>query len=163
MKRLILMRHAKSSWASAGLEDHERLLNERGRRSATALGDWMRAKAFIPDQSLVSSSERTRETFDRLKLAGNVQFLEALYLADPDRMSEVLRSATGAVVLMIGHNPGIAYFAERLVSSPPDHTRFGEYPTGATLVADFPIDDWRDVAPGTGQPLDFIVPRELTD
>ena len=163
MKRLILMRHAKSSWASPDLDDHDRPLNDRGKRSAAAMGDWLRSENLVPDQALVSSSTRTHETFDGLGLTIEAQFLDALYHAGPAEMLEVLKAAKGDVVLMIGHNPGIAWFAAELVSTPPDHPRFDDYPTCATLVADFPINDWGDLKRGTGRVATFVVPREFTD
>ena len=114
MKRLVLKRHAKSDWGDPALPDHARPLNERGRRSATALGDWLRAMGALPDQILCSSSERTQETCARLNLPLAPELHDALYLAEAPDMLRVLRGATGSQVLMLGHNPGIAEFAARL-------------------------------------------------
>lgn len=161
--RLILMRHAKSSWQNPTQEDHERPLNGRGQRSARALGAWLTDKKYMPDQMLISSSQRTRETCDRLGLKADKAFLDALYHAGPGQMLKVLQGATGHCVLILGHNPGIAYFAHDLVATPPDHARFQDYPTCATLVADFSVDNWRDLRPGIGQVVDFITPRELME
>ncbi len=161
-KRLILMRHAKSSWDSPFDEDHQRPLNGRGQRSAKALGDWLRAQGYLPDQILSSSSTRTRETCAGLDLEADKRFLDGLYHAGAGSMMEILKQATGECVLMIGHNPGIAWFASELVETPPDHARFNDYPTCATLVVDFPISAWRELRYGTGQVVDFVVPRELT-
>lgn len=161
MKRLILMRHAKSCWDHPDLSDHARPLNGRGKTSAEALGHWLKESNFIPDQILSSSSIRTRETFEGLKLTGDVRWMDSLYHAEPEDMLDALRQATGQSVLMLGHNPGIAEFAQELVETPPDHARFADYPTGATLVAEFDIDDWSTLEPGTGQPRAFVVPREL--
>jgi len=162
-RRLILMRHAKSSWGDPTQPDHARPLNGRGQRSATALGDWLRARGYLPDQVLSSSSVRTRETFDRLGLDAPAQFSDALYHASPATMLKALRAATGQTVLMLGHNPGIATFAHSLVATPPAHERFADCPTGATLIADFAITAWGDLTPGIGQTVDFIIPRALTD
>lgn len=161
--RLILMRHAKSSWGDPTQPDHARPLNGRGQRAASALGDWLRASGYMPDLILSSSSVRTRETCDRLELDTTAQFSDALYHASPATMLKALRATTGQTVLMLGHNPGIAAFAHSLVDTPPTHERFDDYPTGATLVVDFAITAWEDLAPGIGQPIDFIVPRDLTD
>ena len=73
----------------------------------------------------------------------------------------VLRHAKADVVMMIGHNPGIAEFASRLVAHPPSNPEFARYPTGATLVADFDVDDWSEVGFGSGVTVDFTVPREI--
>lgn len=161
-KRLILMRHAKSDWSSAAKGDHDRPLNGRGRLSATALGDWLRTKKIIPDQALISSATRTRETFARLGVACDTEFQKGLYLAEPNEMLASLRNASGDTVLMIGHNPGIAELAEILVAQPPEHSRFFDYPTGATLVVDFAIDGWDALKPSSGDVQEFVIPRELT-
>jgi phosphohistidine phosphatase len=63
--------------------------------------------------------------------------------------------------MMIGHNPGIADFAAKLVAHAPLNAEFARYPTGATLVADFMVDSWADVRFGMGATVDFVVPREI--
>ena len=161
-KRLILMRHAKSDW-SHNLDDHERPLNKRGRQSAYMLKSWLGLNDYAPDQVLCSSAERTQETLFRMDLGvKEITFLREMYLADTATLLEVLKKASGDCVLMIAHNPGIAYFAAQMVTSAPDHARFADYPTGATTVIDFDIDDWEDVAPCSGTAVDFTVPRDLT-
>lgn len=162
-KTLILMRHAKSSWDAPVDGDHARPLNDRGRKSAKALGDWMRAKRWLPDQVLSSSSVRTRETLAGLGLNIAGDFTDDLFHAGPKQILPVLACATGQTVLVLGHNPGIAEFAEQLVSSDPDHARFCDYPTGATLVVRFDIGNWDQLRCGSGEVLDFIVPRDLMD
>ncbi|WP_375691612.1 histidine phosphatase family protein [Pseudooceanicola sp. LIPI14-2-Ac024] len=160
-RRLILIRHAKSSWSDPLLDDHDRPLNPRGGRSADAIGDWLRKNAYIPDQILCSTATRTRETCDRLAVDAPVTHLPELYHAGPDVMLAALRRAEGACVAMIGHNPGIGAFASMLVRGTPAHARFADYPTGATLVADFPVDDWADATMHTAAAVAFVVPREL--
>ena len=161
-KRLILMRHAKSAWDDPTATDHDRVLNGRGRVSAKALGDWLRAKTILPDQALVSSAARTRETFARLSIACDAQFVRELYHAGEAQMMNTLKGAEGDCVLMLGHNPGIAAFAHDLLRTPPDHSRFWDYPTCATLVADFEIESWASLTLGSGVAKEFVIPRELT-
>jgi phosphohistidine phosphatase len=160
-RHLILMRHAKSDWGSAGQRDHDRPLNARGRASAKALGRWLKARGAIPDEILCSSARRTQETCALLDLAVAPTLLKSLYLADAHEMLTVLQGATGKTVLMLAHNPGIAELAEEIVSAPPEHERFSDYPTGATLLARFDIADWGNLRPGIGQVEDFVIPREL--
>ena len=162
MKRLILMRHAKSDWGDPGLPDTARPLNKRGRRAATALGDWLHNTDALPDQILCSTATRAQETCARLALPLPPDLLDRLYMAEPPAMLAALRRARGDTVLMIGHNPGIAGFAARLLAAPPDHDRFDDYPTGATLIAEFDIDDWTDLQERTGRAVEFITPRALT-
>ncbi len=161
MKTLILMRHAKSSWATPGQLDHERPLNKRGRKSAKALGDWLRDTNRVPDQVLSSDSVRTRETFEWLNLDAPVAFVSALYHADAMAIKAELLKATGDRVLVLGHNPGIAEFAANIVRNPPDHHQFYFYPTCATTVVSLPYAGWSELRWQEGDALDFVIPREL--
>ena len=160
-RRLILMRHAKSDWDDPVLRDIERPLSERGRVNATALGDWLRSRGYLPDAVLCSSATRTAETFVGLALECPVRYLPELYHAPPATLLTALRQAEGQTVILLAHNPGIGDFAQDIVQSPPDHHRFGDYPTGATLVCDLPVNDWTDAQLRSAQVVDFIVPRDL--
>jgi phosphohistidine phosphatase len=165
MKRLILTRHAKSSWDDPLTPDHDRPLNDRGKAAAADLGQWLASRDYVPGEVLCSDAVRTRKTFSgiapALPGAPVLELKPALYHAGPDVMMAVLRHAKADVVMMIGHNPGIAEFAARLVAHPPHNPEFSRYPTGATLVVDFDVADWGKVAFGTGTTVDFIVPREI--
>lgn len=165
MKRLILTRHAKSSWDDPMTPDHDRPLNDRGKAAAADLGQWLASRDYIPGEVMCSDALRTRKTFSGIApaLPGTpvLELKPALYHAGPDVMMAVLRHASADVVMMIGHNPGIAEFAARLVAHPPVNPEFARYPTGATLVADFDVGDWEQVSFGTGVTVDFTIPREI--
>jgi len=163
MKRLILMRHAKSDWSGGPSSDHDRPLNPRGRTASKALGAWLRAEGLVPDQVLCSSAMRTRETCLRLQLPEDTPTAEtrALYLASADEIRAALTQAHGDTVLLIAHNPGIGLAAEAFVAVPPDHPQFAQYPTGATLVAEFEIEDWSQAGWGQANARHFVVPREI--
>ncbi len=165
MKRLILTRHAKSSWDDPDAPDHDRPLNDRGKVAAADLGAWLASRGYVPNQVLCSDALRTRRTWSgiapALPATAILELKPALYHAGPDVMLAVLRHAAGDTVMMIGHNPGIAEFAHRLVARAPLHEAFQKYPTGATMVAELPVDRWEDAGFGTAQVLDFVVPREL--
>ena len=165
MKRLILTRHAKSSWDDPTIADHDRPLNERGLAAAADLGQWLASRGYMPQQVLCSDAQRTRDTYagiaPALSDAPAADLKPALYHAGPDVMLAVLRHASADVVMMLGHNPGIAEFAHRLVAKTPTNAQFARYPTGATLVVDFEVAAWDDVGFGQGITSDFIVPREI--
>ena len=72
-----------------------------------------------------------------------------------------LRKSEGDAVALVAHNPGIAFFAEDVVDTAPDHPRFMDYPTCATLVCDFPTNDWAEAVSHSGQVVDFVVPKDL--
>lgn len=161
---LILTRHAKSSWNHPALDDHARPLNKRGRASAKAIGKWLSDKGYLPDTVLSSDSARTRETWDRMGLAAaQTVFTRALYHADSEEMMHALNQATGDCVLMLGHNPGIAHFAEHVVQAPPAHDRFFDYPTCATTIITFQAVNWADVTWQSGEVLEFVIPRALLE
>lgn len=162
MKRLIVMRHAKSDW-SFDKPDIDRPLNPRGVRSARALGSWLTRRGYAPEAALVSAAVRTRETWGLLGLNLQASFLPALYHAAPDTILSCIGGARADTLLVLGHNPGIALFAQQMVSDPPAHERFDDYPTAATLVVDFDVAEWDAIAPHAGQPVDFVVGRDLTD
>lgn len=166
--RLILTRHAKSSWDDPMMDDFDRPLNKRGRKSAKALGRWLVEKGYRPDLALVSASERTRETWGIVSskfvdAAPPARFLPELFHAEPEPMLATLREAEGPTVMLIGHNPGMSFFARALIETPPADVRFERYPTGATSVIDFDLDDWRQVIWRSGRVVDFVVPRDLTE
>ncbi|NUH65663.1 histidine phosphatase family protein [Sulfitobacter sp. S0837] len=163
MRRLILMRHAKSDW-SQGTSDHDRPLNRRGRGAAEALGNWLQTKRLVPDAVLCSTAARTRETCLLLDLpkSSAVAHLRDLYLAEPDAIIATLRRrAEGNTVLLVAHNPGIATAAAVLLQQEPQEDAFRRYPSGATTVIDFDIDSWADLARGTGTLHAFTVPKQL--
>ncbi len=169
-RRLILTRHAKSSWDDPMMSDHARPLNARGRQAAADLGAWLASRGYVPGEVLCSDATRTRETWALIAAALDASAPEttpllvlkpALYHAPADVMMAVLRHAQAETVMMVGHNPGIAEFAERIVAQAPAHSAYQRYPTGATLVASFEIDAWQDVTFGSGAVRDFVVPREL--
>lgn len=163
-RRLILTRHAKSAWDDPLIADHDRPLNGRGRRAAAELGEWLASRDYLPDEVLCSSARRTQETWagvaGALPGAPAPGLLSALYHASPDMMLAELRKATGRCVMMLGHNPGIGEFAAILPAAVPHHPDFNRYPTCATLVVDFEIAAWSDLAPRRGSVLDFFVPSE---
>lgn len=161
MKTLILLRHAKSSWANPEVEDIDRSLNKRGRRAATELGRHFRAQGWLPDEVLCSSARRTRETYERLKLDCLPSFRDEIYDAPPGALLGALQGARGHSVLMVGHNPGIGALAQILTAQRPAHERFDDYPTGATTVLRFDLQDWAHVQPGSGGLVAFLTPHDL--
>lgn len=110
--RLILMRHAKSSWKSGAPTDHARPLNKRGRRDAPRIGKALADRRWQPDLVLSSDSERTRETFERMRepLGGapRVVFTRTLYHAGVEQVREALVGVSEGqrCVLLLGHNMG---------------------------------------------------------
>lgn len=174
MKRLLLLRHAKTVPAGAGSDDHERELMARGREDAPRLGRYIRTCGYDPELILSSTSRRTVETVElvteELPSASRIDYMEALYLAEPEVILSVIRLAPDKIrsVMVVGHNPGLEHVASLLAREPvkrKERDRFDlleeKFPTAALAVLDFDVDRWRDIAPGEGVLKDFIRPRDL--
>ena len=164
--RLILTRHAKSNWDDQTLDDHDRPLNKRGQVASQDIGEWLAQHDFVPDLVLCSTAARTTETWEIMAEAlprkPETRFDRALYHSSPEQILSSLRDVGDAeCVLLLAHNPGIALAANALAAKPPHHPRFATYPTAATTVFQFDIENWKQLAWGTGDVLEFALPREL--
>jgi len=166
--RLILLRHAKAEKAEAGMGDHERRLNARGQNDAPMIGAYMARHALIPDRVMVSTAERTRETWQRLAGAlgarPQVSFDERLYNAGSEAILVLAKHIKPPVrtLLVIGHNPGLHNLARLLIASGDVEARERlneRLPTAGLAIIDFPVDDWRKVRPHHGRLKVFIDPR----
>lgn len=169
MNRLLLMRHAKSSWASDDMDDHDRPLNARGRDGADTMAAWLAVEGLRPDLALVSSSARTRETWERMTaVLGNgadTRISPALYHARPDAMFDALGELDDScpTVLIIAHQPGMSMMARAFADgSEPDTCAraFQHYPTAAIGCFDVPV-PWAEAAPGVARFTRFVGPKDL--
>ena len=110
MRRLILMRHAKSCWENDALTDHERPLNKRGRRDAPRIAAKLARLGWAPDLVLSSDSARTKETWARMRAAflqpPRVVYLPTFYHAGLQALQGELGNHEEETVLALGHNPG---------------------------------------------------------
>ena len=167
MKRLGLLRHAKSDWDDAALRDFDRGLSERGRRGAALIGAHIAAQPVKWDFALASPAERVRRTLDASGLGVEVRFDERAYLADAAVLTELLRKHGGeaGAVLLVGHNPGLQELVFRLVNPECENGLFDEaaekFPTAAFAVLELDIDDWADLSAGCGTLAQFTRPRDL--
>ena len=129
MQRVVILRHAKSSWKDATLSDHQRPLNRRGRKSAAAIAGELARLDWLPNQVASSDSARTRETWGIMaeiiaNLSGviDVEWLSQLYHAEAATIQEAIEQRVGAtsasagVLMVIGHNPGCSNLLSRLAS-----------------------------------------------
>jgi phosphohistidine phosphatase len=174
VKRLLLLRHAKTEPAGPEIEDHERELLDRGRADAPAIGAYLTAKKYFPDLILSSTARRTVETVElvveQLPRKQRIEYVDQLYLVGWRAMLAVIRAVHAPVstLLVVGHNPGMEQLATALSRQPvkrKERDRFDlieeKFPTCALAVLDFNVARWRDVAPGRGELTDFVRPRDL--
>lgn len=169
MRRLILMRHAKTERSNPG-GDHARMLEERGRTDAARIAAWMQENGIVPEYVLVSDATRTRETAVAMQPAFTpaavIACSEKLYLAEAEQILREIWAVPdhAAVLMLIGHNPGMHELAHILAGHGNGDLREqlgAHYPTGALAVLDFQSDSWADIMPGAGTLSQFITPKAL--
>jgi len=172
VKRLGLLRHAKSSWEDTDLRDFDRGLNARGRKGAALMGRHISRHGVVWDLLLASPAQRVRQTLDSaLPASGRslppALWDERLYLANVPTMLDVLRHVEGdpANVLLAGHNPGLQEMLFELIPDSAQDGTFDEavrkFPTAAYAVIELDIGDWASLDGGQGRMVHFARPRDL--
>ena len=170
MRRLMLLRHAKSDWTAPGARDHDRTLNPRGREAAAKMGAYMARHALVPDLVAASTATRVTETLDLVvpafekppKIVSDRQ----LYEADAGSLIAFIKETPRAAhsLLLVGHNPGLGELAAMLIAAGDVETRqrlLEKFPTGGLAVIDFAVDDWAKIHRRGGRLDRFVVPRTL--
>jgi phosphohistidine phosphatase len=168
VKRLWLLRHAKSSWDDPSLADADRPLAPRGRRAAELMAAHLAVSDVRPSVVLCSSSLRTRETLaailPALGDALEVRIERALYGAGAAELLQRLRQVPNRApsVMLIGHNPGIQELAFGLAASGSALAALREkFPTGALATVDVEVERWRDADNGNATATTLVTPRSL--
>lgn len=162
MKTLLILRHAKSSWKDAGLLDHDRPLNKRGKRDTPRVGRLILQQRLVPDLIVSSTAKRARGTAKRVAKAcgytGEIQMTPQFYHAPAGIYIEVLNHLPDdySRVMVIGHNPGMEELVARL-------GRACTMPTAALANVSLPIDRWSELDGATeGKLVGVWYPRELS-
>jgi phosphohistidine phosphatase len=174
MRRLLLLRHAKTERPEPGERDRDRKLTKRGREDAPLIGAYMARHGLVPDLALVSPASRAEETWalvaKALPTAPKVVEEDGIYNAGRDKLIGIIRKARDAhVLLVVGHNPGLHDLAVSLIASGDVEARERvneKLPTSGLVVIDLPFDDWSRLHPNAGRIERFVSPRlieEATD
>jgi phosphohistidine phosphatase len=169
MRRLLLLRHAKSSWAEAGMADIDRPLAPRGIEAAPRMAAHMAERGYLPDLAVVSAARRTRETWALLAPtfpAARVLVEPRIYEAPPGALLDIIAQADDAAgtLLLVGHNPGLQLVALHLAARERTvHRRALEqkFPTAALVAIDFDAESWAALRPDTGRLVAFDTPRSI--
>lgn len=163
MKKLTLIRHAKSDWSVAALPDRERALNKRGRLAAVIMGQRLSKRAAFPDLLLSSPARRCRETAQLLMGAADgwlsITYVDQLYAASVETLAAVIRGCPEQHhVALLGHNPELSELARWLCAAAPVRL-----PTGAVLVLQLAIEHWADIHDGCGEILSYDYPKKKAE
>ena len=171
MKRLILLRHAKSSWDDTVQRDFDRPLNAKGRRAAEAMGRRMRDLGIEWDRAVASPAARVIETLAAASTGYGAEIEpewdKRAYLASEATLLDIVHEAPDGArsLLLSGHNSGLEDLALLLVPDRADDELRAlleeKYPTGSLAVIEFDVDSWAEIAPASGRLVRFVRPRDL--
>jgi phosphohistidine phosphatase len=174
MRRLMLLRHAKTETDAPSGRDQDRRLDKRGCNDAEEIGGWIGRHPPFPDLVLVSHAIRAHQTWEIAWEAmkdmvpePQVELMPELYGADPSQLLQTIREASAADpkrLMLVGHNPGMHELALALAGSGDAAGRKAladNLPTSGLAVFDFAIDDWADVAFRRGRLVLFVSPKLL--
>jgi phosphohistidine phosphatase len=175
MRRLILLRHAKTERDAPSGHDRDRRLDSRGRADAPAIGSYLTEHKLAPDLVLVSPATRTRETWDLLAAAFDpapkAEIVSTLYGADAAELLQIVRAASGRAddkslksIMVIAHNPGLHELSLELIGKAKAEDRQAleeNLPTSGLAVFKFAIDHWSELSVRSGALERFVSPRLL--
>jgi len=170
VKRLTVLRHAKSSWDDSHLEDFNRPLNERGWEAARRMGRELEKRGMKFDLVIASPAARVRETIDglteELELNVEIRFEPRMYGASEETLLKIVRDLpeSAHAPLLVGHNPGLQQLVVELTQKDNNGLRSRaqhKFPTAALATIELPERRWAQVKPGRGTIAELILPKEL--
>jgi phosphohistidine phosphatase len=162
MKKLYLIRHAKSSWDNPGLVDFERPLNKRGLKDAAKMGKALKQSLFKPDYIITSSARRAHETAEII--AAKIEYPiekvvieEKIYDATTYDLVEIITELDDDLdtVVVFGHNPGMTSLANLL-----NDVKIDNIPTCGIFVIEFDVKFWRKISGRNGTFVSFDFPKK---
>ncbi|WP_375578426.1 histidine phosphatase family protein [Marivirga tractuosa] len=160
MKQLILLRHAKSSWDFPHLNDYDRPLNDRGKRDAPKMAQWLSSQAINADLIISSGAERAKNTAIAFQALLNIplEIDDQLYHAGRSKLLNFIKQTDNSVnsLILVSHNPGLNDLADYLLSGFPDNI-----PTTGIVSLKLNIQKWSEASPKNAS-LDFFqYPKNL--
>jgi len=178
MRRLMLLRHAKTEHDAPSGHDQDRRLDDRGRLDAAAVGGWIGRNLPIPELVLVSTAVRAQQTWEIVRQAmqdaardtappPQVESMAEIYGAEPAQLLQIVRMAEASSpkqLMLVGHNPGMHELALALTGSGDAAAKKAledNLPTTGLAVLDFAIEDWNEVAFRRGALVRFTSPKLL--
>ena len=162
MKRIYIIRHAKSSWKDPTVDDFDRPLKKRGKRDAPFMGKRLKASHVLPDLILSSPAKRAAATAKIIAEEigypkKQIVYEHAIYEAGVETLLDILRQLDENVqqVALCGHNPGLTMFAEYVSG-----VLIENIPTCGIFCVDFATDSWREIGERKGTVVFFDYPKK---
>ncbi len=161
MKKLYLIRHAKSSWKEVGVPDFKRKLNKRGKKDASIMGEVLKKKGIIPDIIISSPANRTKKTSyiiaENIGIKKeNIIFKESIYESNIEELLNLIKNLDNSLnsIFLIGHNPSLNILAEYLTNS-----YINNIPTCGILAVNLEINLWNKISKACGKIEFFDYPK----
>jgi phosphohistidine phosphatase len=161
MKRLILIRHSKSSWKDLSLTDFNRPLNGRGKFDGPLMADYLKSKINKIDYLHSSSSVRTFETskyfINQIEFE-KVEYDDSLYHCSATSILNMISSYSDNYqsVMIIAHNPGLTNLINNITNISLDNL-----PTTGLAEIEFNINSWSDISYDNSNLVDLKFPKQL--
>lgn len=163
-RKVLLMRHAKSSWSTPGLKDFDRPLNKRGERDAPRMGRYLQELQLIPDQIFSSPATRAKSTIlkviNALELpSGTITWNKDLYFNGVEAYLNAIRRAdeNSKIMMTVGHNP----MTEDVISKLSGNSSRKVIKTATIACLEFKTNSWKDIQYGAGELKWVISPKDL--
>ena len=160
MKKLYLIRHAKSNWDDESKSDFERGLNKRGEKAILTMANALKEKKIMPDFILSSSAKRAKLTAKGLAreigYSGKIKYIDALYMAEPETIHKLIKDVDDMydTLFVVGHNPETTELSNMMIDNYIDNV-----PTLGIVALKLPIDHWGKFKLGQGKMQFFIYPK----
>jgi phosphohistidine phosphatase len=160
MKKLYIIRHAKSSRSDETLEDFERPLSKRGKANAPMMGERLKENGIMPDIIISSPAKRAKSTAEMIaKEIGykkKILFDENIYESSVDELRKILRAIDdkNSAAFLVGHNPSLNDLAYYYVNHEAN------IPTCGIIEIGFACDTWADIEPKNAKLLSFEYPKK---
>lgn len=162
MKTLYMVRHAKSSWDDMSLADHDRPLNDRGKKNAPDMGKRLKKRGVFPDKLISSSARRARSTAKRIaKEIGyhknDIVLTRELYDAGVNDITTFVKSQSDDIdsLMIFGHNPTFTDCVNQFCGE-----NFYNIPTCGIVAMNFDTDTWKDVDSGSANLVFYDYPKK---
>jgi phosphohistidine phosphatase len=162
MKRLFIIRHAKSSWSNPSLPDHKRPLNKRGLRDAPFMAKVLEKTGVSPDLILSSPAKRAYTTACYFAAAlgipeKDIRKESRIYDSFPSDMVDIIQELPSEIetILVFGHNPTFTSFANKYADK-----HIFNMPTCSIAHVEGNVENWKDFSPGTANLVAFHYPKQ---
>jgi len=165
MKKLYIVRHAKSSWSNASLSDFERPLNARGSGDAPMIGKVLKKANVLPDIIISSPAKRALATAEIIseKIGYPKKGIEKeidLYHAGPMDILDIINKVSNSFnsLMIFGHNPGLTHLVNTL-----SNFNLPNLPTCGVVELELLLNDWKSVSKGTGKVINYEYPKKYKE